>query len=118
MRFYLCTTIKWELTEFDCKWVFRTKRETNGKVEKYKARLVVKDYNQWESIDYTETLPVFTKDSFRIVIALIAQLYLEIHQIGVKTTFLIGDLIEDVYMLQLDGFFGREHLVCKLNKFI
>jgi hypothetical protein len=58
-----------------CKWVYKTKRDSIGNVERYKARLVAKWFTQREGIDYHETLsPVSTKDSFRIIMALVAHL--------------------------------------------
>ncbi|KAG8501211.1 hypothetical protein CXB51_003325 [Gossypium anomalum] len=54
-----------------CKWIFKTKRDENGNVERYKARLVAKGYTQKEGINFTETFsPVSSKDSFRIIMAL------------------------------------------------
>ncbi|RVW75834.1 Retrovirus-related Pol polyprotein from transposon TNT 1-94 [Vitis vinifera] len=56
-----------------CKWIFKTKRDSNGNVERYKARLVAKGFTQKEGIDFKETFsPVSTKDSFRIIMALVA----------------------------------------------
>ena len=102
-----------------CKWVFKTKRDAEGKIERYKARLVAKGYNQKEGIDYTETFsPVSTKDALRIIMALVAYLDLELHQMDVKTAFLNGDLSEEIYMLQPDGFVEDEGKVCKLQKSI
>ena len=111
----------WDLVELPkgckpvgCKWVFKTKRSSDGAVERYKARLVAKGYSQREGIDYKETFsPVSTKDSFRVVMALVAHFNLELHQMDVKTDFLNGDLTEDVYMIQPDGFVekGRERLI-------
>ncbi|KAJ0862094.1 putative RNA-directed DNA polymerase [Helianthus annuus] len=118
----------WDLVELPngvkpvgCKWVFKTKLDPNGNVERYKARLVAKGYTQKEGIDYQETFsPVSRKDSLRIVMALVAHFDLELHQMDVKTAFLNGDLDEDVYMKQPEGFEpeGQEHLVCKLKKSI
>ncbi|CAJ2662215.1 unnamed protein product [Trifolium pratense] len=118
----------WDLTELPvgckavgCKWVFKTKRDPNGKIERYKAILVAKGYSQREGIDYKETFsPVSTKDAFRVVMALVAHFDLELHHMDVKTAFLNGELAEDVYMFQPEGFAeaGKEHLVCKLNKSI
>uniref|UniRef100_A0A2N9HTC6 Reverse transcriptase domain-containing protein n=1 Tax=Fagus sylvatica TaxID=28930 RepID=A0A2N9HTC6_FAGSY len=97
-----------------CKWVFKTKKDSTGKIERYKARLVAKGFSQKEGIDYKETFsPVSSKDSFRIVMALVAHFDFELHQMDVKTAFLNGDLTEDVYMLQPDGFqvSGKEHMI-------
>ncbi|RVX13773.1 Copia protein [Vitis vinifera] len=71
-----------------CKWIFKTKRDSNGNVERYKARLVAKGFTQKEGIDFKETFsPVSTKDSFRIIMALVAHYDLELHQMDVKTCF-------------------------------
>ncbi|KAL6327918.1 hypothetical protein AAG906_027329 [Vitis piasezkii] len=118
----------WDLVELPhgckpvgCKWVFKTKRDSSGQIERYKARLVVKGYSQREGIDFKETFsPVSTKDSFRVIMAIVAHFDLELHQMDVKIAFLNGDLDEDVYMEQPTGFVevGKEDLVCKLNKSI
>ena len=66
-----------------------------GNVEKYKARLVAKGFTQREGIDYNETFsPVSCKDSFIIIMALVAHFHVELHQMDVKTSFLNGDLQE------------------------
>ena len=71
-----------------CKWVFKTKQDSKGNIERYKARLVAKCYTQKDGIDYKETYsPVSKKDSLRIVIALVAHYDLELHQMDVKTAF-------------------------------
>ncbi|GJV57213.1 retrovirus-related pol polyprotein from transposon TNT 1-94 [Tanacetum coccineum] len=104
-----------------CKWVYKTKLDPNGNVERYKAHLVAKGYTQKEGVDYKETFsPISRKDSLRIVMVLVAHFDLELHQVDVKTAFLNGDLHEDVYMAQPQGFKskGQEHLVCKLKKSI
>ena len=104
-----------------CKWVFKTKRDDKGKVERYKARLMVKSYSQREGIDFKETLSlVSTKDSLRIIVAIVAHFDLEFHQIDVRTAFLNEDLVEDVYMSQPIGFeeVGKEQMICKLHKSI
>ena len=104
-----------------CKWVFKTKRDSLGNIERYKARLVAKGFTQKEGIDYKETFsPVSKKDSLRIILALVAHFDLELQQMDVKTTFLNGDLEEEVYMKKPEGFSSSsgEHLVCKLNKSI
>ena len=63
-----------------CKWVFKTKRDSNDQVERHKARLVVKGSNHKEEINYTETFSlIFTKDSFRIIMAIVVHYDLELH---------------------------------------
>ena len=88
-----------------CKWIFKTKRDSKGDVERYKARLVAKGYTQKEGIDYKETFsPVSSKDSFRTIMALVAHFDLELHQMDVKTVFLNGDIDETIYMVQPKNF--------------
>ena len=60
------------------------------------------------------------KDSFRIIMTLVAHFDLELHQIDIKTVFLNDDIEEEIYMMQLDNFEAKysQHLVCKLKKFI
>ena len=58
---------------------------SKGNVEKYKARLVAKGFTQKEGIDYKETFsPVSSKDSLRIILALVAHYDLELHQMSPK----------------------------------
>jgi hypothetical protein len=102
-----------------CKWVYKTKMDTSSNVERYKARLVANGFTQKEGIDYHESLsPVSKNDSFRIIMALVAHFDLELHQMDVKTTFLNGDLEEEVYMKQPEGFDDNTQKACKLNKYI
>jgi hypothetical protein len=104
-----------------CKWIYKTKYDSKGKIERFKARLAAKGFTQREEIDYTETFsPVSKKDSFQIVMALVAHYDFELHQMNVKTVFLNGDLQENIYMTQPEGFVvkGKEHMGCKLKKSI
>jgi Reverse transcriptase (RNA-dependent DNA polymerase) len=82
-----------------CKWIFKTKNDSEGNVERYKARLVAKRFTQKESIDFTKTFSsVSTKNSFRIIMNLVAHFDLELHQMDVKTAFLNCDIDEYIYM--------------------
>ena len=68
-----------------CKWVFKIKRNSLGNIERYKTRLIAKRFTQKERIDYTKTFsPVSKKDSFRIVLALVAHFDIELQQMDVK----------------------------------
>ena len=104
-----------------CKWVFKTKNDSPGNIERHKARLIAKRFTQREGIDYMETFsPVSKKDSLRIIMALVAHFDFDLHQMDVKTTFLNGNLEENVYMKQPKEFSSSEgkHLICKLKKSI
>ena len=101
------------------KWIFKRKMKTDGTIDKYKARLVIKGYKQKEGLDYFDTYsPVTRITSIRMVLAIAALRNLEIHQMDVKTAFLNGDLDEEIYMEQPEGFVapGQEKKVCKLVK--
>jgi hypothetical protein len=66
---------------------------------------VAKGFTQREVIDYNEAFSLVScKDSFRIIMALVAHFDLELHQMDVKTIFLNGDLEKNIYMAQLKGF--------------
>ena len=81
------------------KWVYKRKRGSDGKVETFKARLIVKGYTQREGIDYDETFsPVAMLKSIRILLSIAACLDFEIWQMDVKTAFLNGNLEEDIYI--------------------
>jgi hypothetical protein len=101
------------------KWVFKKKPNAEGKVEKYKARLVAKGYSQVEGIDFGEIFSLVAKlTSIRFMLSVAAAFDFEVEQMDVKTTFLHGDLEEEIYMKQPEGFFvkGKKELVCKLKK--
>ncbi|RVW48803.1 Retrovirus-related Pol polyprotein from transposon TNT 1-94 [Vitis vinifera] len=100
------------------KWAYRIKNEHDGS-KRYKARLVVKGFQQKEGIDYTEIFsPVVKMSTIRLVLGMVAVENLHLEQLDVKTTFFHGDLEEDLYMIQPEGFIvqGQENLVCKLRK--
>ena len=101
------------------KWIFKRKMKADGTIDKYKARLVIKGYRQKEGLDYFDTYsPVTRITSIRMVLAIAALRNLEVHQMDVKTAFLNGDLEEEIYMEQPEGFVapGQENKVCKLVK--
>ncbi|KAL4347437.1 hypothetical protein GQ457_17G004910 [Hibiscus cannabinus] len=103
-----------------CKWVYKRKPAVSEKEgEKFKARLVAKGFSQQKGVDYDEIFsPVVRHTSIRAVLALVASSDLHLEQMDVKTAFLHGDLEEQIYMQQPEGFTqsGDEHLVCRLKK--
>ena len=93
--------------------------KADGSIHKYKARLVVKGFRQKDGLDYFDTYsPVTRITSIRMLIAIAALYNLKIHQMDVKTAFLNGELNEEIYMEQPEGFSvpGKEKKVCKLVK--
>lgn len=116
----------WVLTElppgkqpFGCKWIFTTKRDKDGNVERYKARLVAQGFSQQYGEDYDATFaPVARITTLRILLTVAAAEKLRVRHFDVKTAFLNGDIEEDIFMKQPEGFVnpGEEHLVCKLQK--
>lgn len=84
------------------KWIFRTKLNPDGSVNKYKARLVVKGYVQLYGLDFTETFsPVARLDTIRFLIALSAENQWKIHQLDVKSAFLNGYLLEEIFVVSI-----------------
>ena len=118
----------WDLVELPkghsavgSKWVFKTKTDANGHVERYKARLVAQGFSQKFGTDYDETFcPVVRLESVRALIAMSVQQGMKLHQVDVSTAFLNGELEEEVYMSQPECFIspGKEKLVCRLKKSI
>jgi hypothetical protein len=101
------------------RWVFKIKPGVNGADSRYKARLVAKGYSQRFGIDYEETFaPVAKQDTLRMVLSLVAVYNLEMKQLDIKTAFLYGELEEELYLEQPEGFIaaGQENMVCQLHK--
>ena len=102
------------------KWVFKQKRNADGS-KRFKARLVIKGYEQKHGIDYEETFaPVAKFVTVRLLFALAAQYNWEIDQMDVITAFLNPTLYEEVFMELPEGFSntsasgGKQY--CRLNK--
>ncbi len=88
----------------DSKWVFKVKRNADGSIKKFKARLVARGFTQREGIDFNETYaPVVKFNTLRALLALAAKLDLHVHQMDVITAFLNGDLDVEIWMRLPDG---------------
>eukprot|EP00253_Pinus_taeda_P005856 PITA_05856 len=102
----------WDLVKFPdgrkpigSKWVFKKKTNVEGKVEKYKARLVAKGYSQVPGIYFGDIFsPVAKVTSIRLLLYVVASFDFEVEHMDLKTTFLHGDLKEEIYMKQPEGF--------------
>jgi hypothetical protein len=101
------------------KWVFRNKLNEDGQVTRNKARLVCKGYTQIEGIDFEETFsPVSRMEAIRLILAYACSKRIKVYQMDVKSTFLNGELEEEVYIEQPEGFLlsEKEDYVCRLKK--
>jgi hypothetical protein len=116
----------WELVDrpygcklVGCKWVFKKKFRPDGTIDKYKIRLVAKSYTQKEGEYFFDTYSSVARlTTICVLLSLTISHGLLIHQMDIKTTFLNGELEEEIYMTQSDGFVvkGQEDNVCKLQK--
>lgn len=100
-------------------WNFKIKTDKDGQPKRRKARFFAKGYRQIKGIDFQESFaPVVRYDSLRVLMAIAAMQDLELVQLDVATAFLNGDIDEEIYITQPEGYIipGRETEVCKLNK--
>jgi hypothetical protein len=101
----------WEITDcrngskpIVCKWIFKKKLRHDGTIENYNARPVAKGFTQ-KGEDFFDTYsPIARITTIRVLLALAASHGLHIHQMDVNTTFLYGELDEEIYMEQPDGY--------------
>ena len=95
------------------KWVFKLKKD-DKKLLKYKARLVMKGFDQKQGIDFDEIFsPVVKICSIRVMLGLAASMNPELEQLDIKTAILHGDLDEEIFMEQPKG---KENMICRLRK--
>ncbi|GJW88831.1 ribonuclease H-like domain, reverse transcriptase, RNA-dependent DNA polymerase [Tanacetum coccineum] len=102
---WVLTTLPTGHKAIGLKWVFKTKKDANGNIIKHKARLVAKGYIQEHGIDFEEVFaPVARMETIRLLLAIAANNKWEVHHLDVKSAFLHGDLKEEVYVTQPEGF--------------
>ncbi|CAH9145256.1 unnamed protein product [Cuscuta epithymum] len=101
-----------------CRWVYKIKYHSDGKIERLKARLVIFCNRQIAGLDYNETFaPVSKMVTVRAFLAVAVSKNWELHQIYVHNAFLHGDLKEEVYMTLPPSFQTADsELVCRLRK--
>ncbi|GKC99241.1 retrovirus-related pol polyprotein from transposon TNT 1-94, partial [Tanacetum coccineum] len=116
-------TMQEDLNEFEClkvwelvprpdkvvvitlKWIYKLKLDELGGILKNKARLVARDYRQEEGIDFEESFSLVARlEAIRIFLVFAAHMNMVVYQMDVKTAFLNGNLREELYVSQSDGF--------------
>ncbi|GJS16319.1 retrovirus-related pol polyprotein from transposon TNT 1-94 [Tanacetum coccineum] len=100
-------------------WIYKVKLDELGGILKNKARLVARGYRQEEGIDFEEYFASVARlEAIRIFLAFTAHINMVVYQMDVKTAFLNGNLREEVYVSQPDGFVDPDNPnhVYKLNK--
>lgn len=104
-----------------CKWLFKLKRDADGNVTRYKARLVARGFSQIAGLDYTDTFaPVTRHSTIRTILAVATARGWHLEQSDISNAYLHADLEEEIYMQQPIGYEkvdgdGRP-LACRLKK--
>jgi hypothetical protein len=103
------------------KWIYKIKHATDGSIEKYKARFVARGFSQIQGVDYDENFSLVARyTSILSIISLAASMGWKLHHMDVKTTFLNGEIEEEVYIEHPEGFFVHTEIshVCRLKKYL
>ncbi|CAI7834216.1 unnamed protein product [Closterium sp. NIES-53] len=99
------------------KWVFRVKTKADGTIDKFKARWVVRGFDQEHGHDFTETFaPVSRHTSLRILLAVAAMKKKKLRQINVANAFLYAPVDAEIYVELPHGSHGEPNQVCQLQK--
>jgi hypothetical protein len=102
-----------------CKWVYTVKTDGNGKLDRFKARLVAGGHRQIEGLDYNETYAPVTKHAtVRTLLSVAANRSWDVQQLDIKTAFLHGTVDTDVFMMQPPGFVDGVQNVVRVDKSI
>ena len=107
----------------DTKYIFRIKRDKEGKVSKFKTRLTLRGFRQLPTVDYGETFAAVPKaTTFRLFFTLAVQYHMDLQQMDVKTAFLYGTIDRELYIKMPEGFHEYmripKHFLLKLKKSI
>jgi hypothetical protein len=99
------------------KWVYKVKTRSDGSLERYKARLVTRGFQQEQGRDYDETFaPVAHMTTIRTLLAVTSIREWSISQLDVKSVFLNVELREYAYMRPPPGYSVPEGMVCHLRR--
>ncbi|KAL0387701.1 UNVERIFIED_CONTAM: putative mitochondrial protein, partial [Sesamum radiatum] len=99
------TTLPNDKKAIGCKWVYKSKLRNDGSVERYKGRLVAKDYNQIEGVDYVERFsPVGKTVTVRVFLAIASAYEWPLHRLDINNACLHGYLDEELYMKPPEGY--------------
>lgn len=101
------------------KWTYKIKTDANGNIIKHKARLVAQGFSQKYGIDYDEVFaPVVKQATIRTLLTVAGVKKMQIKHIDIRTAFLNGDITEEIYMKQPEGYIEthKRNLVCRLHK--
>lgn len=117
------TNDTWELCDLPAgrkpvgsKWVFKNKRDENGKLTRRKARLVAQGFSQKYGVDYDEVFaPVVRSATIRLMLSVAGSRRFSVRHFDIKTAFLNGELSEEIYLKQPPGF-EKGDKVLKLKK--
>jgi len=105
----------------DSKWIYKTKCKADGTIERRKARLVARGFQQTAGLDYDKTFsPVVKASTVRIILSIVVHLNWEVRQLDINNVFLNGNLKETVFMHQPEGYIDKTkpHHICRLTKAI
>ncbi|KAK9157808.1 hypothetical protein Scep_004382 [Stephania cephalantha] len=101
------------------KWIFSIKRNSDGTINRYKARLLAKGFKQVPGIDFDEIyIPIVKSATVRIIISLVVHFGWSLRQLDINNAFLNGHLVEEVFTNQLVGFVDSSNptAVCHLHR--
>ena len=118
------TNDTWEITELppdqkaiSSKWVYKIKFKPDGTVERFKARFVVRGFDQLPDEDYSDTFSSVAKlSTVRTLLAIATVKHWNIHQLDINNAFLHGFLDEEVYIIPPAGYTKATGKVCRLKK--